>query len=70
MNMADFVACLTIEERAQLLLALTTSKDPWATSAEMLIARQQGKIYAIKAYRNRTGLALKECKDAIERALI
>lgn len=37
-------------------------------ATELFIYRSDGKITAIKAYRERTGLGLKESKDAIEAA--
>ncbi|WP_159452265.1 hypothetical protein [Singulisphaera sp. GP187] len=36
--------------------------------SELLTARNGGKIDAIKAHRNRTGLGLRESKEAIEKA--
>jgi hypothetical protein len=40
--------------------------NPIPSVYEMEVFKESGKIAAIKAYRERTGLGLKECKDAIE----
>lgn len=39
------------------------------TVDEMVVAKNSGKISAIKAHRTRTGMGLKESKDAIEESL-
>ena len=38
-------------------------------AAELLAGKNVGKIEAIKKYRTRTGLGLKESKDNVERAM-
>ena len=43
-----------------------TPPDPEALSAVRPILEEQGKIAAIKAYRERTGVGLKDAKDAVE----
>ena len=49
-----------------------TNKAPQPLSPtldEMCLARSRGKLPAIKAYRTRTGEALREAKEAIEKAM-
>lgn len=48
--------------------ALGASPNSEPTIAEMSILRSHGKIEAIKAHRARTGMGLKDSKDAIELA--
>ncbi len=40
------------------------------TAQELLIATREGKIQAIKVYRDRTGRGLKDSKDAVEDAML
>lgn len=47
----------------------TYHRDAEVTASELRIAKCHGKIEAIKAYRDRTKLGLKESKDNIEAAM-
>jgi ribosomal protein L7/L12 len=73
----DTATCLGVEELVEIVrlgkTALRTSPDPKIVTPDELATAMVGtlatKIEAIKAYRARTGLGLREAKEAIEAAM-
>lgn len=55
-----------IREIAQYEFNRIFHADGSLTEEEIRLGTQQGKIAAIREYRSRTGLGLKEAKDAVE----
>lgn len=70
MNTDDPINEILLQSIADILGVQPPSpnNDFTVTFDELVIARKYGKIEAIKAYRERTKLGLKESKEAIEGA--
>ncbi len=65
MRVEEKVAALKREEEAKAISLVSLE----VTEKELVMARDQGKIHAIKDYRARTGQGLYESKVAIEAAM-
>lgn len=57
-----------VERKIELIVGHFGIEDPEPSMPEVIACLEQGKkIHAVRAYRDATGVGLKEAKDAVER---